>query len=639
MSFIRDRNGKCARSASYILIALIFMQFMVVPGARANPDPIIELTIPEFDEINVETVAGNCSVRFNESMDTSITDFDSNLPGAIGSWNSTDCWFNISYSELAESTLYYVNLAGHKNLGGVPLAGTANLSFTTGDFTPPYIIDTHPANDTTISDLAAPIQVKFNETMNTTSVSTTCNPNPGGWSLVWTTNNTILTLSHANFTESTTYKFTIPLGKDLAGNGLVAGPVPNPWYFTTKDITDPASNVTAGGAYWQNSSPFTINYSASDAGGSDLSSVHLWYRYRADNSSDFGVWADGMNDTSDIDGKFEWEWPDSEGIYEFFTIAEDGDGNIEVKNISEAGWGYDRAEPTSSVVEIAAWHNTNPQNVSVNADGTGSEVASVELQYSREGAEWITYGTLYAAPWNWSFNFATTGGAGHYWLRSNVTDAAGNSNNSGAAETWIGYDITAPIVEAGSDEVRNNTFNTVAGRVQISTASDPSAGETPSDNLTYQWAYSGPGSVSFSALSSLNTDINASADGTYTIWLNVTDGAGNEASSSFTLVWDETEPTSSVVEIAAWHNTNPQNVSVNADGTGSEVASVELQYSREGAEWITYGTLYAAPWNWSFNFATTGGAGHYWLRSNVTDASNARPRRWWRNWSSSSRVR
>ena len=97
----------------------------------------------------------------------------------------------------------------------------------------PYIVWTDPADGETGVPLNASIWVKFSEEMNTSSVTWTMAPDPGLCTHYWWDVNTLLEVRFANpWTENTSIAIQVE-GKDLDGNFLVPGPVPNPWSFTT----------------------------------------------------------------------------------------------------------------------------------------------------------------------------------------------------------------------------------------------------------------------------------------------------------------------------------------------------------------------------------------------------------------------
>lgn len=91
-------------------------------------------------------------------------------------------------------------------------------------------------------------------------------------------------------------------------------------------------------------------------------------------------------------------------------------------------------------------------------------------------------------------------------------------------------DTTKPVVEAGADVLTNASFSRTA------TATDDAA-------MTYRWEKtSGTGTVTFSAATSLTTDVSASSSGVYTIRFTATDASGNATSDTFSLNWDATPP-------------------------------------------------------------------------------------------------
>gem|GEM_PF-2983221 len=109
-----------------------------------------------------------------------------------------------------------------------------------------------------------------------------------------------------------------------------------------------------------------------------------------------------------------------------------------------------------------------------------------------------------------------------------VTDTIGNTTT-----VHFTVDKTAPTVSAGSDEYTNAQFS------QDATASDSLSGIA-----SYLWTKtSGPGTLTFGSVTSEDTTISASADGTYVIRLTATDRATNSNYGEFTLLWDTTGPT------------------------------------------------------------------------------------------------
>jgi hypothetical protein len=154
-------------------------------------------------------------------------------------------------ANLAPSTLFTATIAsganGVKDLFGNQLAAGPvpnPWTFTTGttpNTTPPMITLTNPANGATQVQLSATVNATFNGAMDPTTINTTTFTlaGPGTTAVAGTvTYNPALNI--ATFTPTspllatTTYTANVSNGaKDLSGNALAAGPVPNPWTFMT----------------------------------------------------------------------------------------------------------------------------------------------------------------------------------------------------------------------------------------------------------------------------------------------------------------------------------------------------------------------------------------------------------------------
>src|SRR5438093_10992786 len=116
--------------------------------------------------------------------------------------------------------------------------------------TAPRITNTNPVDSQVNVPIAAPIWVNFSEPMNTGTVTWTIS---GGITatFAWSNNNKTLELIPTTpFRDCTGYTAQITGGKDVNDNlDLAAGPVPNPWSFTTVGInpyvvtTDPANRA------------------------------------------------------------------------------------------------------------------------------------------------------------------------------------------------------------------------------------------------------------------------------------------------------------------------------------------------------------------------------------------------------------
>lgn len=148
----------------------------------------------------------------------------------------------------ATITTAATDLAGNALAGNqAPLPAASNYVWTfttsTPDTTPPTIVLENPANNATNVALNNPVNATFSEAMDPTTIKTAnftvqvAGP-PIGAPLSGTVTydplTYIATFAPASaLVANTTYTATITGAKDLAGNVLAPGAVPNPWVFTT----------------------------------------------------------------------------------------------------------------------------------------------------------------------------------------------------------------------------------------------------------------------------------------------------------------------------------------------------------------------------------------------------------------------
>jgi len=152
--------------------------------------------------------------------------------------------FNTTYT--ATITTAATDLAGNALAGNqalLPAASNYVWTFTTAappDTTPPTIILENPANLATGVAINSAVNATFSEAMNPLTIIFTVQASgpPLGSPLLGAVAYDPLThiatfTPSSNLTASTKYTATITGAKDLAGNALAPGLVPNPWTFTT----------------------------------------------------------------------------------------------------------------------------------------------------------------------------------------------------------------------------------------------------------------------------------------------------------------------------------------------------------------------------------------------------------------------
>ena len=217
----------------------------LVPGPVPNPwtflafcdNPYIVSTSPR----NVETeVALNApvTITFSEPMMRSSLSFtiSPEVGGKAFSWSTGDTVLTMTHSsQFTGCTVYTVTIAA-TDLEGKPLipnpidSTVVNPSKFITTCANPYILKTVPADQATGVSETQEVRVYFSEEMVPDSVTYTITPTATLVSRSWDAN-VILHLSFIVLNQCTQYKMNITGGTDMAGNSLVAGPVPNPWVF------------------------------------------------------------------------------------------------------------------------------------------------------------------------------------------------------------------------------------------------------------------------------------------------------------------------------------------------------------------------------------------------------------------------
>jgi Ice-binding-like/Bacterial Ig-like domain len=170
-------------------------------------------------------------------------------------------------ADLAASTEFTATIttAAHDSAGAA-LGSNYIWSFTTGtvaNATAPNVISTDPVSAATLVPLNQKITATFSKAMDpatisaaeTFTVAATVGAIPVAGAVTYNpASNTEIFTPSANLAASTQFTVTISnAAKDLSGNALIAGAVPNPWTFTTgttANATPPTVTLTnpAGGA-------------------------------------------------------------------------------------------------------------------------------------------------------------------------------------------------------------------------------------------------------------------------------------------------------------------------------------------------------------------------------------------------------
>jgi len=250
--------------------------FSFTTGATADlTAPTIISTVPASAAINVPTNQ-TITATFSKPMDPSTIVASGTFTVAVAGVGGAAVAGTVSYTgatatfkptaNLAASTQFTAKItAAAKDLSGNALgAGVAPnpWNFTTGtgpNTTAPTITFTSPANVATGVALNKTVNATFSTAMDPLTITA-----PGTFTLAvagvngaavtgtvtYDSQTNIATFApSANLTASTQYTATVTnSAKDLAGNALAAGLVPNPWNFTTGTTVGPVGPNLASAA-------------------------------------------------------------------------------------------------------------------------------------------------------------------------------------------------------------------------------------------------------------------------------------------------------------------------------------------------------------------------------------------------------
>jgi hypothetical protein len=230
-------------------------------AVAASTRPTVSSTLPAPGAVNVPT-GNKITATFSESMDPlSVTTTSFTLkngtvavPGVVSSLGANATF--TPKSPLLPNTLYSASIGtAASDLAGNTLALPFSWSFTTGagaDLARPSVSLAAPASGALNVPASTRITATFSEAMDPLTITTATF---GATSVNGAVNGTVTyneATKTATFTPvlklaaSTTFTASVATGaKDLAGNSLTSGLVPNPWSFTTEatPIVPPVVNL------------------------------------------------------------------------------------------------------------------------------------------------------------------------------------------------------------------------------------------------------------------------------------------------------------------------------------------------------------------------------------------------------------
>jgi hypothetical protein len=186
-------------------------------------------------------------VNFSKSMNTGSVNVVSNPPLVFTSvWTNGDRSLRLNHAApFVDCTPYTVTVTGQDTSGNPLTAGPAPNPWTfTAACPSPVILTTSPASGATNVATSFSITVTFSLPMDTANTAWNIAPPASGTTTpTWTVGDTVLTLTFSVAqAECTSYTVTIT-GQGADGQPLAAGPVPNPWTFSTTCSINPPGGL------------------------------------------------------------------------------------------------------------------------------------------------------------------------------------------------------------------------------------------------------------------------------------------------------------------------------------------------------------------------------------------------------------
>ncbi len=334
------------------------------------------------------------------------------------------------------------------------------------------------------------------------------------------------------------------------------------WVNVT-DGYDPISSAGSGWLGWFTTAPFNVPYSATDNYG--LSNINLYYRFSTDNIA-WGGWALSQSiavSGTSASGNYAFGCPNGQGYYQFYTIATDDAGNVEISPLSrDSEAGFDNVSPIAN----AGANMVGPQSLFVIFDGSGSldniGIDNYTWTFTDGGAV-----TLYGENPSYTFNDIS-----NVMVTLTVTDGMGNSDMdtmwvyvtdgyrpvSNAGNGWLGWFITSSynVPYSASDNYELSNINLY---YRYSANNVTWGGWTPFQSIAI-FGTSASGNYAFGC---------PNGQGYYQFYTIATDSAGNVETSPFTMDSNAGYDSVSPIANAGSDKAGPQSLFVQFDGSGS----------------------------------------------------------------------
>ena len=339
--------------------------------------------------------------------------------------------------------------------------------------------------------------------------------------------------------------------------------------------TDPPTSAATSSPTATNTSPIPVTYEASDPGvePSGIAEVTLLYQF------DSGGWITSTYTSTLATGTFNFVPADGEGVYDFQTIAEDVDGNVEAQNPeADTSTIYDLTDPINPAITIddgEAYTGQITVTLTLSAEDPGGSDVS-EMAFSNDNISWDP-AVVYATSAEWQLDGV---GDGLKTVYAQFWDAAGNPS------------------EVVSDTITLDRAGPTNGSVQIDGGADFTNQITVTLDLLAQDATSAVDEMTFSNdniswesavpyATTAEWQLDGVGDGLKTVYAQFWDAAGNPSEVvSDTITLDSAGPTNGSVLIDSDADfTNQITVTLDLLAQDATGAVDEMAFSNDNISW------------------------------------------------------
>ncbi len=321
----------------------------------------------------------------------------------------------------------------------------------------------------------------------------------------------------------------------------------------TSEISDPQPGTLV------TSTETCVFANATDPNGNEIASVALWYSHE---DKPYQRWA--VDTEAPYAFVFDATEAHGDGVYEFYTIATDCAGNVQVTPASNDTWiVINSGVPVSAVDELDPYQGSETFTVTA----TGSDpfgVQYIELWFSYEGGSYELYGSDSVMPYSWEFTAAD--GDGEYSFYSILVN--------GLDQTEL------PPDEADATEINSGSVDLAASASDGGAGLDYVSYSVDGGSAVVVEVTDGSASYDLSVTMSL-------ADGAHSITVTAVDLLGWESSDQVDILVDTEPPELTILHPEDGSAVNLPDVevswSVSDEGTGVALTEVRIG----GGSWAT----------------------------------------------------